>query len=262
VVARRASLFGLIRRTVTAPIDGVLAPEQGGYGNLAVVAAGEGEGVVAHFPGTVVGILPDQGVVIETTGLLVSGAVGFGPAVRGPLLPPSARLDGALQGHGSRPRGAIAVLDVLDRTQLELLRASGAAGAVVGSVAPDLADELWSSPPELGIVAVEGIGRAPLCAPACALLAGQAGELACLTPDQADVVVPVQVRGARLAPDLKLARGSVVRVAGESTELGEVAAVGSVPSRLSSGVWTRLAEVDLESGERKQVPLANLELVS
>ena len=259
VIARRESLFGLIKRVVRAPIDGVVQPELGGFGGVAIVAGGAAGGVVAHVPGTVVGVLP-EGVVVETTGLLVAAAVAFGPEVRGPLLPPVARLDAS---ETRRQRGAVAVVDVLDRAQLDLLTAAGAAGAVVGSISPELAAELRVTPPAAGVVAVEGIGSAPLCAPACALLAGQTGQLACLgTGAKPEVIVPVEAAGARTPAEPTLAPGATVRVAGESTAIGKVAVVNAAPSRLPSGVWTRTAEVDLESGERAIAPLANLELVS
>ncbi len=268
LLASRIVLFGLIRREVRAPVDGILSPHLAGYGNLAIVPAESGDGVAAHVPGTVVGLLGDEGVVVETTAAVISGALGFGPEARGPLLAPAARIDGA-EARGGRLRGAVAVLDVLDRPQLDQLRAAGAAGAVVGSVRADLADELVDAPPDLAIVVVEGVGAAPLCARARAALAAHAGQLACLTPGasagarpQPEVLIPVQSGSpARLSPDAVLAVGASVRLVGPTTCLGRVAGLGGAPARLDEGIWTRVAEVELESGERVTAPLANLELV-
>ena len=109
------------------------------------------------------------------------------------------------------------MLDVLDRGQYELLRTLGAAGAVVGSVAPALAAELQArrserdgsdAGAELAIVATEGIGAARLCQDARALLAARQGGLACLSTGDAgdprarpEVILPITTaqRGARSA---------------------------------------------------------------
>jgi hypothetical protein len=283
VLAERRAWFGLVVRQVVAPISGQLQPDLGGAGNLAIVAAAAGSGVVAHLPGTVAATLPGHGVTIETIGALVAGSVGFGPERRGTLLPFEMRLDGLVESRGQmRVRDCVAVLDVLDRGQYELLRTLGAAGAIVGSVAPGLAAELTagpagraseheaSEPVELAIVATEGIGSAPLCADARALLSSRQGGLACLSPGDADdrrrwpeVILPVASghRADQLG-DLTLEVGARVRVTGDRVATGRVALVASAPELFPSGVVTRGAEVDLDSGDRVRAPLANLELIA
>ncbi|HEY3082557.1 MAG TPA: hypothetical protein VGM69_21935 [Chloroflexota bacterium] len=269
VVARRKILFGVLQRTVVAPIDGVLATGLGGFGNLAVVPASDGLGIAAHLPGVVVGKLEDA-VVIETRGALVSGALGFGGERRGTLLPPAMRLEGPVDARtAGRMAGAVVALDVLDRAQLERLRAAGACGAIVGSVEPGLAAELAVVDPGLAIVATEGIGHAPLPAAARQLLARHAGGLACLSAGRADdprgwpeAILPgaTAERALNLA-EPTVAPGGRVRIVGEPVAHGRIAALLSAPVRLPSGAVVAAAEVDLDTGERVRAPLANLELV-
>ena len=269
VLARRKLLFGVLQRTVVAPIDGVLATGLGGFGNLAIVPSSDGLGIPAHLPGVVVGRLEDA-VVIETKGALVSGALGFGGERRGALLPPASRLEGPVDARAAgRLAGAVVALDVLDRPQHELLRAAGAAGAIVGSVEPGLAAELSVVDPGLAIVATEGIGLAPLPVAARELLARHAGGLVCLSAGRADdpcgwpeAILPgAGAERALAATEPTAAPGARVRVVGEQVGHGRIAALLSAPVRLPSGAVVAAAEVDLDTGERVRAPLPNLELV-
>lgn len=267
VIAERRLLFGLVTRRVLAPIDGALATDIAGAGSLAVIARPAGDGIAAHLPGTVVAALPGVGVTVETTGGLIAGAVGFGPERHGSLLPYGVRLDGLADRRSSmRLRGCVAVLDVLDRAQYELLVAYGLAGAVVGSIAPDLARVAGD---ELAVVATEGIGQAPLPPEARVALAARQGGLACLSPGDpddprsaAEVVLPVAVATRpRPVPELSLAIGSRVRVVGGEPAVGRVLGLPTTPRRLA-GITTRAASIELDSGQRVEAPLANLELIA
>jgi hypothetical protein len=277
VIAERRALFGLVTRQVIAPIAGQIQPDLGGAGNLAIVAPASGEGLAAHLPGTVAAALPGHGVTIETVGALVAGAVGFGPERHGTLLPFEMRLDGLVESRGQvRVRDCVAVLDVLDHGQYELLRTLGAAGAIVGSVSPGLAAELAggrsehaAERAELAIVATEGVGAAPLCPDARALLAARQGGLACLSTGDAsdprarpEVILPITTaqRGRPLG-EATLTVGARVRVASEPIATGRVAALAAAPERFAAGLTTRAAEVEIDGGERMRVPIANLELI-
>jgi hypothetical protein len=279
LIAERRTWFGLVTRRVVAPIEGQLQPDLGGAGNLAIVAPTNGEGLAAHLPGTVAAAMAGHGVTIEATGGLLAGAIGFGPERRGTLLPFEMRLDGLVESRGQvRVRECVAVLDVLDHGQYDLLRTLGAAGAIAGSISPGLAADLAAGrlgsdvgeAPELAVVAIEGIGGAPLCADARALLTARQGGLACLSPGDVgdprarpEVILPVATtqRGRPLA-ELAIGVGARVRVAGDRTAAGRVCAVATAPERFASGLTTRAAEVELDSGERVRAPLANLELIA
>jgi hypothetical protein len=269
VIARRSTLFGLVQRTVVAPVDGVLAAGLGGFGNLAIVPGSDGLGIAAHLPGVVVGKL-DDAIVIETKAGLIAGSVGFGGERRGPLLPTVGRVDGSSEARAAgRLAGAVVALDVLDRPQYELLRAAGAAGAIVGSVEPGLAAELALVDPGLVVIATEGVGSAPLPAAAREVLAAHIGGLACLSAGRADdarswpeaIFPSATAERARALPEPVLTVGSRVRVIGEAVHHGRVVAVPAAPERLATGVVTATAEVELEGGERVRPALSNLELV-
>jgi hypothetical protein len=269
VIARRSTLFGLIQRTVVAPVDGVLAAGLGGFGNLAIVPGSDGLGIAAHLPGVVVGKLEDA-IVIETKAGLIAGGVGFGGERRGLLLPTVGRVDGSSEARAAgRLAGAVVALDVLDRPQYELLRAAGAAGVIVGSVEPGLAAELALVDPGLVVIATEGVGSAPLPAAAREVLAAHVGGLACLSAGRADdarawpeaIFPSATAERARALPEPALAVGSRVRVIGEAVQHGRVVAVPAAPDRLASGLVTAVVEVELEGGERVRPALSNLELV-
>jgi len=62
-------------------------------------------------------------------------------------------------------------------------------------------------------------------------------------------------------PELSLAIGSRVRVVGGEPVLGRVLGLPTTPRRVA-GITTRAASIELDSGQRIETALANLELIA
>jgi len=98
LVARTSGLFGLFKSEVKAGVTGTVEIISPVSGNVGVRAASLPIDVTAYVPGTVIDVLPGEGVVVEARGAaLIQGIFGIGGERRAPLArvakTPNATLD-------------------------------------------------------------------------------------------------------------------------------------------------------------------------
>lgn len=288
---------GLRNVVVTTPVAGVLlsVDEATGTGFL---APGNGGEIAALVPGDVEFVDGRQAVSIRTVGARLLGIVGIGESVRGPIRVvasrpdeelPASRIPAGLEGAiviGGAWAGAAA---------LRRLAEVGAKALVVGGIVErelvavfpfTLEDRLapWRvSPsrqamagdlvPGLTVMATEGFGRLAMHPHAFALLQECDGKEAVLFP--ATRVVGQMLRPEIVIPDVAaldndgqstlaaFTEGASVRCI-DHANLGKTGVVVRMPWRAHrpNGLSVDVVEIELDSGGRHMVPVANLEIVS
>lgn len=266
--------FGFLGRTCRSPVDGRLTASGGG--RVLIEGSPETVELRAYLPGSVVNVMPNHGVVIETTGALVQGAWGAGGEsfgvlkviAKGPAQPLRAKLINAAC-HGTIVIGG----SRLDEATLERALELQVRGIVTGGLPPELISRVEALP--FPVVVTEGFGSdVPMSADVFRLLSANDGREAAIKGDvrtrwgvvRPEVIIPLPAEGQPSAseqPGTPLTVGARVRVV-RAPYLGAVGTVTALPPRavrIATGARLHGAEVDLGDGQQVFVPLANLELV-
>lgn len=249
------------------------------------------ESLVAGLRGVVVGVTARGGVVIEGQVALISGALGAGRQVAGPLS--MWQVYGPSEPARPIPSGAILVVPgPLNLAMLQQAMNSGIGGVVASSVSSrdfesfvrtnliDLlhcanADLLLSHLPPLTVMLTEGLGTIAMPARTLNLLEKHQGKIVLLSgatslsagvyPELLISLTPAEQRENPLAlkPETDLVIGALVRVCSGSYEgvIGEIDYLFSHSQRFPSGVRERAARLRLEDGSQLVVPLPVLERI-
>jgi hypothetical protein len=244
----------------------------------------------AYIEGEVVEVVPEEGVVIATTGALVQGIFGVGgeswgelaAAVRSPEEPLSA--DKLLPSQQGKivVGGSFADKAVFDRA-----RAVGVRGLIVGGI--DDADLRQLLGYDLGVaitgneslgftlIITEGFGQIAMARRTFDLLISNAGHAASLngaTQIRAGVMRPEII--IPMPQDLRRARGAtagwesgglqignLVRLIREPYfgRIGRVTALPNEPQPIATEAHVRVLEVEFPDGSGAMVPRANVELI-
>ncbi|MEW6029214.1 MAG: hypothetical protein ACOYZ8_16910 [Chloroflexota bacterium] len=263
---------GLIPRQVRTPREGRVAAVGGGQVLLEV-----GEGTLqlrAGISGTVIQIVPNRGVVIQTAGALVQGLWGNGRTEMG-----------IMENLMEKPDSVIETgqLDVSQRGSVilaghcrdaEVLRAAAELnlrGLILSSMHPSLIPQAMQA--RYPIVALDGIGSQPMNSAAFRLLSTNAKRETAVNAEVFDryggarpeVIIPLPV-----ASDPPPARDVETFAPGQQVRLraaphaGEIATLVQIQpglTTLPSGLRAPAALVRTEGGEQTFVPLVNLEVV-
>jgi hypothetical protein len=254
-------------------------------------ARGASEMIAAGLRGKVIALTKRGSVVIEGQAAIVSGTLGAGRQVAGPLIfwqPP---------GTGGRqpyiPPGTILVVPgPLNLAMLRQALHSGLVGVVASSISSpdlenflqtDLIDLLHCANPELPlaqlppltILLTEGLGTVAMPVRTInllnkyqgvtSLLSGATSVSANVYPELVIPLSPKEIaRNPRsVIPDTELKPGALVRICSGSYEgaIGEINYVFTHQQRFPSGIRERAARVQLEDGSQLVVPLPVLERI-
>ena len=266
-----AGPVGFPRRVVRAPREGrvVLA----GSGQVLLEVQDKPFELKAGLSGTVQDLIPERGVVIETTGALIQGVWGNGGIDFGLLTVLSKgeddvltadRLDVSMRGSIVLA-GHVADVDVL-RTAAEMpLR-----GMILSSMEVPL--RLMAFRMSLPVILLEGFGFHPMNPVAFRLLSTQGRREVALNAEPWDrfagtrpeVVITLPSSGELVLPQDAdvFSTGKQVRVV-SAPYLGKTGTIQSLPgvSVLPSGVRAPAAEIRMEDGVTVVLPLTNLEIL-
>ena len=267
-----AGRLGMGRRVVRAPYPGRVMVA--GEGQVLLQLDGQPQELKAGYPGLVVDLIGERGVIIETTGALIQGVWGNGHINYGLLnvqaLNPDAIL--AVEQLDVSLRGTVIFGGIcLDEQVLRTAEDMSVRGLILASMDSALVPlALRLSYP---IILIEGFGRLPLNPQAYKLLAsserreaainaepwnhlsGTRPEVILATPSHAVREMPVE--GTGFSP------GQTVRMTSRpyQGQVGTLATLHPGLSRLPSGLSAFSADVRLENGEIVLIPLANLEIL-
>jgi hypothetical protein len=273
VLAVPRGLFGMLRRSCRAPVDGQVIAVRNGL--VLIEEAATTVELVAHWKGQIVSVMPNLGVVISTVGSLIQGVWGSGGEAEGILKVLVDSPHKPLRAHAIDVscHGTLVVGGrILDEKVLEQAVEAKVRGIIVGSVNADLCPVLQALP--FPVMITEGFGALAICQPIFSLLHSNMGREAMLSSDievhrnarRPELVIPLRAEGSlpkEEAAPLALQIGMQVRAlrAPYLGTLGTVVDLPPLPRAVESGARLPVAEVDRGDGEAIDVPLANLELI-
>ncbi len=245
--------------------------------------------VRAYVDGTIVEILPRQGVVVETTCSLVQGIFGIGGETGGELVMGVTAPTDALTPNHLKPEmkdkvvvgGAFLSAETMSRA-----KEVGVAGLVVGGIHDkdlrallgyDLGVAITGTE-QVGftLILTEGFGTIPMAQKTFKLLSAHAGE-------QASISGATQIRAGVIRPEIIIPRkagsaaesgtvvsqregirvGDPVRIIRDPLfgKIGQVSALPSDLQKIPTESEVRVLEVQFGDGSRAVIPRTNVEVI-
>ena len=263
---------GIFPRTARAPRDGRVVAVGGGQ---VLMEVGEAKMELrAGLPGTVIQVIPNRGVVIQTSGGLVQGMWGNGRIDAGLLVnlmeaPNSVlepgRVDVSL-------RGSIILGGIINNVEtLQVLAELPARGLIASSIQPSLLSKAREM--RFPILITDGIGSLPMNSAAYKLLSTNAKREVALNAEVYDrytgarpeIVIPLPTSSEPPMPNEveTFSPGAQVKMR-RPPAMGMIGSIVSIKpglTTLPSGLRAQVAEVKLENNETVIVPLVNMEVV-
>lgn len=286
-IAETKPFIKFFKTTVEAPITGTLESISKVTGQVILREPPRPVEVQAYVDGTVVEVIPEEGVVIEATGAFVQGIFGVGGETWGTLhviskeanhqLTPD-QLDASCQGK-IVVGGSLLTLDVINKA-----REVGAVGIIGGGIHDaDLRNLLGydlgvaiTGTETIGITVIvtEGFGPIDMARKTFDILTENNGKEASISGatqiragvQRPEIIIPepnAQPQTADADNPLGLTEGALLRVI-RVPYFGKVGKVAALPPELQtveSETHVRVLEVEFEDGNRAIVPRANIELI-
>jgi hypothetical protein len=286
VIARTQYFFGLFRSEAKVPEGGTIEYISDISGNVGIRRPPRPVELTAYVQGTVVEVLPEEGVVIETPAALVQGIFGIGGEREG-MIHIMAEPDRTIDARDITPALAGKIIvgkRLVTGEALKEAARAGVTGVVVGGIVEKELIELLGY--EIGVaitgdeavgftlVLTEGFGEIEMARKTFELLkslAGRDGSINGATQIRAGVIRPEvivpRLDGAAAAQAVQgggeLKIGSRIRVIREPN-FGELGTVKALPPELvaiETGATVRTLRATLDNGQEVTIPRANVELV-
>lgn len=286
VIAETRSLFGLMKNELKSPIAGTVELISPVSGHVGVRQKPTPVEVTAYIPGRIVDTIPEEGVVVETTGALIQGIFGVGGEKIGEI---RVIVDGPDQIVDADAitedlAGKIIVTGAnITGAGLKKASALGISGVVTGGIVDlDLIDFLGY---DIGVaitgqehipttlIVTEGFGVMTMARRTFDLLKS-------LERRQASINGATQIRAGVIRPEIivpvstgadtasaeseeALDIGTRIRVIREPYFgiLGHVTALPPELVTIESGAKVRTLEAELDDGRKVTVPRANVEII-
>ena len=276
------------KTAVTAEIDATVESISTVTGQVMLREAPLPVEVLAYVDGTVVEVIEDEGVVVETRGAFVQGIFGVGGESYGalrvlsdgpgqPLTPE--QIDAACAGH------ILVASGLVSHEAIERARAVGAAGVIGGGLHDRDLRQLLGYDLGVAITGAESIGLSVVITEGFGEIA-MARRTFDILQDcdglEASVSGATQIRAGVMRPEIivpeveaddspeaaaghqgGMAEGDALRVirAPYFGRIGTVRRLLADLQQVESGASVRVLEVEFEGGVRAIVPRANVELI-
>jgi hypothetical protein len=289
IIAKNKGLFGLFKSELQAPVKGTIENISAVTGQVMLREPPHPVEVNAYCEGVVDEVLPEEGVVIKTTGAFIQGIFGIGGETHGEIKvvvdDPSAELTAELITEDCKDKvvvGGALVTNVALRRAIEV----GAVGVVAGGFNDSDLKEFLGF--DLGVaitghedkgvtlLVTEGFGAIEMAHDTFKLLKSLEGKMASIngaTQIRAGVIRPeiivpkiseggsIEERAGEEGGDLLI--GTVIRIIREPY-FGRLAKVTELPvelTKLESEAKVRVLKARLYDGEEVILPRANVELI-
>jgi hypothetical protein len=267
-----AGPVGITRRVVRAPSNGRVVVA--GEGQILLELESPPDELKAGMPGIISELIDDLGVIIETNGSLIQGVWGNGKVDIGLLLVLARTPDELLKADrlDVSLRGSVILAGCCEDPQV--IKSAGELplrGLILGSMDSQLIP--IAARARYPIIVLDGFGRRGINSAAYRLLATSERREAALNAEPWDrftgrrpeVIIPLPA-----SPETLASRETAEFVHGQRVILlrapytGLIGTLASLPPgliALPNGLKARVAEIDLEDGDRVVVPLANLNVL-
>ena len=279
VIARAGML---VKKEYVSPVAGKVIDVHGS--KVLIEVAPQHVDLAAFYPGKIVNILPNVGVLIEVIGALVQGAWGTGQELR-------ARLERAVPDGNTPLEGDMVTAShmgaillggrTLDAGAISKAAENKVSGVIVGSIRSSLLPAIEAA--SLSLIVTEGFGDMAMNSNTFELLRAYAGREVCFSPNARnmfgemrwesrwpEILIPLPGEGqpppaehAKHGPGVSLQVGTRVRALRAPYQgiIGQVVSLPPHRRAIASGARVYGAEIDLPLIGSVFVPLANLEIV-
>lgn len=288
IIAETRPLIKWFKLTVKSPTEGTIETISEVTGQVLLREPPELLELKAFIPGYVIEIIPDRGVLIETTGSLIQGIFGVGGEAYGKIKlgvkDPQDELTPQMLNEDYRGTiivgGSHACIDTLRRVQ-----EFEAAGLVVGGIHDSDLRQLLGY--ELGVaitgterigftlIITEGFGRIPMARRTFELLASREGMFASISGAtqiragviRPEIIIPTDAKAH--PPETKqtlhrgLNPGDNIRIIREPY-FGRIAKIKELPSEpqtIPTQSRVRILVVEFPDGTNAIIPRANVEIL-
>lgn len=291
VLAEKPGFLGIkfLATTVTSPVEGVVDSLSEITGQLIIRKPPVPIQMEAYIPGTVIDVIPEEGVLVENQAALVQGIFGIGGERYGEIKTvvanPHDVLDASKIDESCKDKvivgGSLVTLDAMRKAE-----EVGVLGVVVGGIIDtDLVEYLGydigvaitgTEDIPLSLILTEGFGEIRMADKTFDMLKELNGQMASIngaTQIRAGVLRPeiivenvgeeVHTTEAAQKEQTGLKDGTLIRII-RAPYFGKLATVTELPPELQeveSETMVRVLFAKLESGEVVRVPRANVELI-
>ncbi len=288
IIAESKGIFGLFKSQIKSPIDGALANVSGITGQAILSEPPIPVEVDAYTSGKIIEVIEDEGVTIETQGVMVQGILGVGGENQGELVKVTSSHNDELT-HSMievEHKGKIIIGgSFLNLQTFKKAKEVGVAGIVSGGFDyTDLSTILGYSlgvaitgSEEIGpsLIITEGFGKISMAARTYELLKSNESKFASINGStqiragviRPEILIPFEKLHDKVEEfdesDLAISEGSLIRVIREPY-FGKVGTVTSLPhelKKMESETLVRVAEIEFEDGSVETIPRANLEMI-
>ena len=270
VIAKREGLLG---RSVSCPIDGVVTATGGG--RVLIEAKPLPFELRAHISGHVLAVENNQMITLGTAGALVQGFWGAGEESVGPLKFLTKRADEPLEARtiDASCHGRIIVAGmILDEEPLSRAEDIDAQGIVTGGLSPELLSAAKQLP--FPLIVTDGFGDFPMMKGVFTLLKDHEEEEASISGQtetghrarRPEIIIPLPNReppvyqtqhAGEFEPGLRV-RAVRAPYAGL---VGTILDIPQFAQRMESGARVRCAEIDVGQDKPVVIPLVNLDVL-
>lgn len=288
IIAARETFFGLFKRQCRAPVDGSIEYISDVTGQCLLREPPIPLTLNAYIPGTVVDVLPNEGVEIETPAALIQGIFGIGEETHGEIVIISKSEDAPLTEDQITEEYAGKIIvggSLVDNPTLKKAVECGVKGIIVGGIQDaDLSSFLGynigvaitgEEAVGLTLILTEGFGEMAMAGKTFSFFKKFEGRLACINGAtqiragviRPEIIIPIEESIQKSVEDELtlegLKPGLPVRIIGPPY-FGAIGHVSALPVELQvieTESDVRVLEVELEDGSRVTVPRANVEMI-
>lgn len=288
IIAQNIYFFGLMKKYVYAPFDGTVETISKYSGRVIVRGSPIPIDVKAYVPGTIIEVIPGQGVIIETTASFIQGIFGIGGESFGEIHMITETENEIITGDMITSEHAGKILvggSIVTADAMKKANELGVVGIVTGGISSkDLTEFIGY---EIGvaitgeeeinitIIATESFGEMPMARHTFEMLKELEGQMASIdgsTQIRAGVVRPeimvphleeVEAVLSEESLDAGMTSGTRIRAirAPYFGKLGKVVGLPTGLQQLETESKARVMEVEFDDGMRAIVPRANVELI-
>jgi hypothetical protein len=276
VITRVKGPLGIRNREFACPVDGQLVSGPPGSGDYLIIPKPEMVELAAHYPGVVGAVIPQLGIVIQTTAVGTQGLAGYGGEGGGPIRVVAGASEPISPGRlVPRLAGAVAVGGNADLATLRRAVSLGLGGVVVGSLPASVFEAYMLEEKTVPLLIVDGFGSGGMSPFVHDLLRRHEGLEARITTGEPplgliageqppEILIAVIHAEPKRDRPLTLKVGSRVRVVAGLDDIadGVVREIGSRPMAFTPRLAASWIEIAVDGRQPIRVPLANVELMA
>ena len=278
ILAENNGLFGFFKTQIESKLDGKISNISKSTGQIMISDPEIPVEINAYIDGSVVEVIKNEGVVIESHGTLIQGIIGVGGEKIGELV--------LAEDENIDCKGKIVIISKsIDKSQYDIYSSRGAIGIICGGFHYESLSEILGY--KLGVaitgteeikttlIVTEGFGEVEMSKKTYDILKKYKSQTASINGAtqiragviRPELIIPKERRDENYKEfdekDLVIKEGSKVRVIRQPYfgVIGTIVSLPKDPVVIESETKARVAEVELNSGERKLVPRANLEII-